>query len=83
MKTFITQYGAMRFALDRQDRRRRGQHGFLASLLLALGQILVIALLLPIAGLQLLGQIGREVRKATADPNFKGTFVSGRPPRAK
>jgi len=80
VKEFLSQYTAMRFALDRQDRRRRGQHGLVGSLLLAFWQILKIALLLPLALIQLLSRIQRDFRTGKSDPDNRGTFFSGRRP---
>jgi uncharacterized iron-regulated membrane protein len=83
MKDFVSQYSAHRFALDRQDRRRRGQHGVVASLLLAAWNVLKIAILLPVVAAQLLVVATRDLRAASNDPSYRGTFFAGRPQNRK
>lgn len=83
MKSFITQYSAHRFALDRQDRRRRGQHGAVASLLLAAWNVLILAILLPVVAAEHLGVALRDLREASNDTSYRGTFFDGRPPNGK
>lgn len=79
MKDFLIQYSALRFALGRQERRRRGQHGFLASVFLLFGQLILFTMLLPIAFVQLLLRLGDDLNRAKADPTYRGTFFHGRP----
>lgn len=76
MKSFITQYSAHRFALDRHDRRRRGQHGIIGSLLLAAWKLLTIALLMPVVVAQLIVAASRDLRHASADPSYRGESSS-------
>lgn len=78
MRDFLTQYSAHRFALDRHRRRQRGQHGFLASVVLGMGWVLVMAAMLPIVVARLLLKVAGEVRQASNDPTFRGTLVDGR-----
>lgn len=80
MKDFLTQYSAMRFALDRQDRRRRGQHGVVVSLLLAFGYLLIAMVMLPAVVVRLLREAGNDLQRASADPTYQGRFFNGRPP---
>lgn len=78
MRDFLVEYGSLRFALDRQDYRRRGKHGFIASALLLGWYLLVMMILLPIAAVQLVVEAGEELREAKRDPAHRGRIVSGR-----
>ena len=72
MRDFLVEYGSLRFALDRQDYRRRGKHGFIASALLLGWYLLVMTILLPIAALQLIVEASDDLRGATRDPKSGG-----------